>query len=405
MRQFEVDPWSAAPNNVSRLSGLNGSEKNKDPAWVFETDSLLFEPGPVSLTVKVDGFGDTFSFMFLELTNQALPPGSPGIRLQIVPMELHPGRDQSQHCEIAFTAHKGIAYKLSGHIHGDNPLHARSLTVYASQPAIPQSPGIEHPGRASGAFSQKSGVVRETGRIFDLTLPNFEKPYSQAMTAEQLKHPAFKRLQTEIFGNEGDMQTEYWPEVFALRVLEVFGSISDTCQSIGFDADDDQLWSTLLARKKSVIITNDKFDPSAIADLGQIRRDILSYHDISSEEENLFHYTMIGEALPPEYCKMFAFSWWIKRSSATWQTALRGLLNVAESLKPGGVGVAIFPIHYDYDEQPGIVSFRNGLPRIIIDAMSLGHRIVQARLTVPTTHEAVISTYFAIIVHNPVPDE
>lgn len=361
---------------------------------------MLFEAGPVTLTIEVSGFSGSFAYMFVELANHSIAKGSPRTRLQLVPMELHPDREGVQRCELEFTAYRHIAYKVSGHIHGDNPIKASGLKVVTSKAAAP----LYHVDRTRGALSTRpldTANVRETGRIFDLTGPQFDQPYSQAMTTGQLRHPAFLRLQAELFSDDGRSTLETWPEVFILRILETFGKAYDKQAAIGFDAMDGTLWIALLARGHQILVVERSYDPATMVDLGAIRQDLLGNRSVRLDDDSLFHHSLIGEALPPEYCREFDVAWWITRNAEDRRSVLRGLLNVAESLDTDGVGVAIFPIHYKEHDVPGAVSFKFDLPRILIDVISLGYKLVQVRLTPLAVQQTATVTYFAIVVHNP----
>lgn len=385
VRQYDIAPWGAAPTMQSRLRGLGGTEPAREPACVFETALLIFEPGQVTVSIEIVGFSGSVAIMFIDLTNSSVIEGSPNTRLQLKPVELHSDRGHVQRYEIDFTAYSHIAYRLGGYIHGDSLLQADGLVIKSNRPFT------HHRHSASSSPSQmrprKCGLVRrdtkETARLYDLTVPDFERIHSQPITPQQLSHPAFLRLQADLFNNNKGAAWRQWPEIFAARAMEIFG-VENPAQGIGFDVAEGELWKVLLENGHSITLSERTFDPAACIDLGEARKKLMTRSSAALMADALFHYSLIGEALPPGYCKKFDFAWWIVEAADDWRSVVRGILNVADSLNEKAVGVAVFPIHFGDTSLPGAISAKLDLPRILIDILSLGHKIVQVRLPAMT---------------------
>lgn len=375
-RRHEIEPWGARPGTKSRLSGVGGELPLNDASCVFETAGLSFEEGDVTLRVEVEGFSGEFAFMFLNLTNASVVGGSPQTRLQLTPMELHPEATNVQHCVLSFKAYRHIRYQLSGHIHGDNALSAARITIVTDQDFTVAEEW--QPELAAISRSSTVPYVAGTRRLYDLVPANFEQLHSQPFTPGQLLHPAFVRLQEELYGHSGSPSALHWPEIFALRALETFGN-STPATAIGFDPGQGALCTHFLKRGCSVIYAERSFDPGECVDLGARRSEILAHLRAGHEEMGGFHHVLIGDALPPEFCGNFDFAWWIGRAGKDVDSVSRGILNIAGSIKPGGVGVAVFPMFFGGEGPEGALSANRDLPRIVIDLLSFGHRIVQVR--------------------------
>ena len=400
-RQHKIAPWGTAPKMRSRLTGLGGTEAAKDSACVFETAPMAFEEGWVTISIEIAGFSGDLSIMFIDLTNSAIFEGSPRTRLQLIPVELHPGLEDVQRYQVKFTAYTNVVYRLSGYIHGDALIRAERLSIASDRPfTIPLYTKDSVPPQKCRRENLPRPDIKTTGRLYDLSMPDFEQLHSQPMTTNQLSHPAFARLQDDLFSNNASPAWTQWPEIFVMRAMETFGSLDKHGQGIGFDAAKGTLWSALLEKGHTVMLAERTFDPAVCFDLGELREELTARRPVARKASASFHHSLIGEALPPEYCGKFDFAWWIAETANDRRFALRGLLNVAESLNENGLGVAVLPVHFSQVSLLGSVSTKIDLPRILIDTLSLGHQIVQVRLP-PVSKDVTGAVGFGFILHRP----
>lgn len=392
---FSIAPW-ASPDIASRIAGLGGANASDDPACVFQTGPMMFPAGRVSLTVTMEGYCGDFAAMLLVLFNGAAVPGSPQVRMQLSVAELKPEQDTPHTFSVNFVADDQIAYQLGGYIHGDGDARARRLSICSDReprrlsPVLPIAPRLlsRQESEAGG------GGCQQRGQLFNPAPPEFEQVYSQPSTPAQLAHPAFVRLCAELsLAPSGLDNTGSWPEIFALRALELFDRLWPS-RSIGFDANGSPLCPALLRQGGTVVVADRTFNPEANVDIGERRKSATARHPDMSNAGQRFQYTLIGEALPPSYCGLFDFAWWVTRDLTDWRSVLRGALNVAESLDDKGVGIAVFPLDFTPGYQNGPGCAEADLPKIIIELLSLGHRVVQARLPGPSAR----ITYFGLII-------
>lgn len=401
---YLVDPWGRYPGARSRINGLGGKRRVEDASAVFETATLIFgEDAKVKIVVELSGFRGDFTFMFLNLTNASVVEGSPELRLQMLPVELHADRGELQRYEVEFDAHRQIAYRLSGHIHGSDPLRADAITIFTSQPHLalkPKKRRSDVPRKA--VASPDEAVVRGTPRIYDEAEPSFERLRSQPMTRSQLSQPSFLRLRNELLAFGAGPDADLWPEAFAIRVAEAF-KLRAGGSAIGFDAAGGRLWKWLLRSRARVLLSERTFDGESIADMGGLRADLLGQAMCANVAEDALHLSVIGEALPPEYCGSFDFSWWITEAESDWKRVARGVLNVAESLSGAGVGVASFPIAYGNAANEVALVAERDLPRLILELLSAGHQIMQ--VCMPSSRVDAGVTQFAFIIRNAARDD
>lgn len=402
--RYVVDPWGRYPGARSRVDGLGGKRRVEDASAVFETAQLIFdEDARVHIAVELSGFRGDFAFMFLNLTNASVVEGSPELRLQLLPVEVHADRGERQRYEIEFDAHRQIAYRLSGHIHGTDPLHADGITISTSRPHLalkPKKRRTDVLGKAVAAPDET--VVRGTPRIYDEAEPSFERLRSQPMTRGQFSQPSFVRLRSELSAFGTGRDADLWPEAFAIRVAEAF-KLRPDCSAIGFDAAGGRLWKWLLRFRARVLLSERTFDGESITDMGSLRADLLGQGMPADVADHALHLSVIGDALPPEYCGRFDFSWWITAAEGDWRSVARGALNVAESLNATGVGVASFPIAYGQSASEKVLAAERDLPRLILELLSAGHQIMQICMPLHRGDSGV--TQFAFIIRNAVRDD
>ena len=378
---YFIDPWGGAPNMKSRITGLGGSKQSLDPACVFKTAGLRFEPGQVKLFLEVLGFSGGTAFMFLDLTNASIAVGSPPVRLQLTPVELQPGSPKMQFYQMEFWAHSQISYQLAGYIHGDVPLTAESITITCDHPFSAVNLGVTEKAASKKEIGgAKQAVLERATRICDLIEPDFRQMHSQPSTADQLSDPDFLRWQASLFGSAQISARACWPEAYVMRVAETYGILDRSFKAIGFDAADGKIWTHLLKRGQSVLLADRVVDPAACIDLGAVRDELSGSRSSFFRANPLFDYTVIDEDLPKGYRNEFHFAWWVTNWVDNWSEALRGILKLADSLSDHGLAVAVFPIHFNDSEQEGSVSAKTELPRILIDVLSFGHQLVQVRL-------------------------
>lgn len=395
-RDFDLDPFADMAGCASRLQGLGQDSGAGTSACVFQTAALHFPTGPVTLTVKIEGFEDQLAIMFLSLTNCAAVPGSTPIRLQLVAVELHSELETTQQYQVTFDADDAIAYQLSGHIHGETPLSATRLAVSAN--TRPIAPDLALWAMRSIAVAPDLDGVeteRTAPRIYNEGAPSLEQLFSQPCTPEQVAHPMFSPLAERLHASPDRASAAHWPEVFAYRVFETMRTAKG--RAIGFDAAIPGLWKSLLADGWNVVVADRTFDPNESVDLAQLRAEVLAHHRLGRKLSERLQLTAMGEALPPDYCEQFDFAWWITRKHSDWQSITRGITNVAKSMSDGGVGVAVFPIAFGTDLPTEMISVERDLPRILIELISLGFAVVQVRMpSAGVLHKA--SGFFGLIV-------
>lgn len=394
---YPVSPWGGAPGRQSRLGGLGGTEAAQEPSCVFETGLLTFKDGAVRLIIEISGFSGEIAIMFLRLSNSSVIEGSSKATLQLMPVELHPDREAVQRYEVMFEASSQIAYQLGGYIHGNVPLRAERLTIAADRPySVPAAWQHREAVSTAKKSSENRFAIRDTGRLYDVAHPNFEEVFSQPATTAQFSHPAYAQICAELFGTDEELSAAHWPEAFVLRALECFG-IEAHAHGVGFDAARGRVWHTLLNRRHPILLAERTFDPAACVDLGAARKAFVAQYPVARQAGASFHHSVIGEALPPEYCHQFDFAWWISETAQDCDRVTRGIANVAASLRGEGVGVAVFPLHFGENAPPGVANAEFDLPRILIDLLSLGYRIVQVRVP-PMSAKGGNLLNFAVIV-------
>ena len=398
-----IDPWHGHPKPCSRLAGLGGTGIAADPALVFETDGLVFTEGEVVLSITVFGFDGITSFMFLDLANYTTLVRNPSIRLQLQPFALVSG-NAAQTAELRFTAYSGIGYQLAGFIHGNHPVTADAIEIVSSAAfyvaRADPTPAVD----VIQALVGKAEIEpRTTSQIYDWSAPEFDQIQSQPFSACQLLEPAFAHCKTRLFGDR-EMATEaHWPEAFVMRAAQVYADLSASRRVIGFNAAAGAIWRYLLAERHEIVLAERGHEPEQCYNLGEARAALLAGSDIVATARNCLQYTVLGENLPEGLRGRFDMSWWIVENLDDWRASKIGLANMVDSLAIGGLGIAVFPVAFNSVRRAGALCAKSDLPRILIELISCGLRIVQVRLSAERDRLEPATAMFGLIFQQSAP--
>ena len=200
----ELGPFDFWPDAASRIEGLGGPNPPPDPGYVFHTPYLPCPAGPVLFRLVFVGLEADAGTLTLQVNEMGDSPEAYAQVTEVKPVRLRTLARRGT-ASVAIEAQPGHSYALFGRLSDGAEARATDLSIAVVE-------GHEPEGARGVAPTAAFRAVGAAPLLSSITPPSLRRPASQLSTAAQRREAEWDRLAE----NGRD-----WPEVYALRCLEV----------------------------------------------------------------------------------------------------------------------------------------------------------------------------------------